>query len=150
MQRLELGPDPSRQIAGTPDMTITEAAEAMERSHARQILVGRGRTPVGLLSEEDIVARVLAAGLDPSTVRVRDVMERGVVRRDGAFQVDDGGEFDSPLWASERLEAEDGDVLTSFLEGGCEECGVFSEGLHDHEGLLMCEECSGLRNLLFQ
>jgi len=107
--------------------------------------------PLGVLTEEDIVAKVLALGLDPNRVRVADVMATGHMDRHGAFQVEDDGELLAPLWAAERLGAreEDDDKLVSFVEGRCEECGVFSQGLHDHEGLLMCGECSGLRSALF-
>jgi CBS domain-containing protein len=135
----------------TPDMTINEAAETMERHHARQLLIGRGSTPVGVLTEEDIVAKVLALGLDPNRVRVADVMANGHLDRRGAFQVDDADDVLAPLWAAERLDARetDDETLISFVEGRCEECGVFSEGLSDHEGLLMCNECSGMRSALF-
>lgn len=133
----------------TTDMTVTQAAEAMERAHTRQLLVGRGPVPVGVLSEEDIVAKVLALGLDPNTVLVRDIMNMGQVGRDGAFRIDDATDQEAPLWAAEKLDVQE-ELVTSFVEGRCEECGVYNEGLQDHEGLLMCNECSGLRTMLFQ
>lgn len=150
MHRFALGNGLETRLS-TPDMTINEAAEAMERSHARQLLIGRDRTPLGVLTEEDIVAKVLALGLDPNRVRVADVMASGHVDRHGAFQVEDDSETVAPLWAAERLGAreQDDEKLIAFVEGRCEECSVFSDGLQDHEGLLMCGECSGLRNELF-
>ena len=150
MHRFALGNEMENRLS-TPDMTINEAAEAMERSHARQLLIGRDQTPMGVLTEEDIVAKVLALGLDPNRVRVADVMATGHMDRNGAFQVEDDVETLAPLWAAERLDAreQDDEVLIAFVEGRCEECGVFSEGLHDHEGLLMCGECSGMRSALF-
>lgn len=150
MHRFALGNE-FENFATTPDMTINEAADAMERSHGRQLLIGRGSLPVGVLTEEDIVGKVLALGLDPNRVRVGDVMANGHLDRNGAFQIDDDGELLAPLWAAERLDARDEDDagLIAFVEGRCEECGVFSASLHDHEGLLMCGECSGLRTALF-
>ena len=150
MHRFALGTQTDDRLS-TPEMTINEAAEAMERSHARRLLIGRDRVPVGVLTEEDIVAKVLALGLDPNRVRVADVMSMVRTDRHGALQVDDDSETLAPLWASERLDAreEDDERLVAFVEGRCEECGVFSEGLHDHEGLLMCGECSGMRTALF-
>lgn len=152
MHRFALGNDLGPRLP-TPEMTINEAAEAMERSHARQLLIGRDRVPLGVLTEEDIVAKVLALGLDPNRVLVADVMATGHLDRHGAFQVEDDSETLAPLWAAERLDARETDAddekLIAFVEGRCEECGVFSGGLHDHEGLLMCGECSGMRSALF-
>ena len=152
MHRYAFGQELEARLVSTPDMTINEAAEAMERGHVRQILVGHNKVPVGLLSEEDIVAKVLARGLDPNQVRVGDVMANGRFDRHGAFQVDDDSDAMAPLWAAEQLGAreQDDEKLIAFVEGRCEECGVFSETLHDHEGLLMCGECSGLREALFR
>jgi hypothetical protein len=135
----------------TPDMTVSDAAETMEHLHRHELVVGDGQTPVGLLTNEEIVAKVLATGRDPREVRVGEVMLRGRLDSHGIFQIDDVVETVVPLWDAERLDAreEDDARWIDFVEGRCEECGVFSDNLHDHEGLLMCGECSDLRSALF-
>ncbi|MBI2076986.1 MAG: CBS domain-containing protein [Euryarchaeota archaeon] len=151
MHRLLLGNNGGNEIHSSPDMTVNEAAEAMERFHERHVLVGRDGTPLGMLTEEDIVSKVLARGLDPAAVKVADVMLAGHVERDGKFLVDDSEE-EAPLWAAQTLrslEEDDTRVLTEVLNGRCEECAVYSDELIDHEGLQMCPECSGFRTALF-
>lgn len=140
-------------IIASPDMTVSDAAEAMERLHSRHLVVGRGSVPMGFLTEEDIVAKVLAPGLDPRNVHLADVMTIARSDRPGSLLVDDEPLPSAGPWGAESLEARDGDetrVLMEVLSGRCEECGVYDEELLEHEGLRMCGDCSGLRSQLFQ
>src|SRR5207244_2124845 len=78
MHRVELAPNLVASMFASPEMTVNEAADAMERHHTRATLIGDGgATPLGFLSENDIVTKVLAAGLDPNIVHVRDIMVPG-------------------------------------------------------------------------
>jgi hypothetical protein len=150
MHRLEVNGPISQQPATTPDTTVLEAAEAMERHHSNLLLVDDGLTPIGVLTAEDILNKVLAAGQDPQLVHVADIMAMGRFDRHGKFMVED--ESIAPaLRGAESLHARDDDateVLTPVLSGRCEECGVYNEELVDHEGLEMCTECAGLRSEL--
>lgn len=57
-----------------PDASLQEAAEMMSASGLSTLpITERGRV-VGLLSESDIVSRVVAAGLDPRETKVDEVM----------------------------------------------------------------------------
>lgn len=147
-------PIPSAQrLAASPGMTVADAAEAMERLHARELIVTRDGDPVGFLTEEDIVSRVLAPGLDPLSTRLSDVMAAARADRGGALLIEDPPLPHAPLWGAESLQERDEDetrVLFEVLSGRCEECGVYHEELVDHEGLLMCPDCTGLRAALFQ
>jgi len=151
MHRLLYDSTVGNEIHTTPDMTVNEAAEAMERFHARHMLVGRDGAPLGMVTEEDIVAKVLAPGLDPNEVHVADIMLAGHVAKNGSFMVDEAS-ADAPFWGAQTLqsvEEDDTRVITEVLNGRCEECAVYSEELVDHEGLLMCPECSGFRTARF-
>src|SRR5687768_7459851 len=77
------------QPATTPDTTVLEAAEAMERYHSDRLMVGNGKLPIGVLTAEDIMNKVLAAGQDPTRVRVADIMSAGRIDKHGAFLIDD-------------------------------------------------------------
>lgn len=152
MHRLELADETVPGTMASPEMTVTEAAEEMERFHVRQMLVARDRTPVGVVSEEDIVTKVLAPGLDPSRIHVSDIMASGRLDGTGSLLVEDETDQAAPLWGSEPIRARDEDddrVLLEVLSGECEECGVFHEELVDYEGLLMCPDCTGFRSALF-
>ena len=54
----------------------TEAAASMGEHGVGAVLVIDGGVLVGIFTEHDIVSRVIAGGLDPGAVQVRDVMTR--------------------------------------------------------------------------
>jgi hypothetical protein len=138
------------QPATSPDTTILEAAEAMERLHSNRLMVGDGKLPIGLLTAEDIMNKVLAQGQDPTRVRVAEIMSAGRFDKSGVFLIDDEP-FAAFMRPAETLHSRDDDtqVLMQVLSGKCEECGVYNEELVDHEGLEMCLECAGFRAALF-
>lgn len=63
--------------------TLLAAAERMREQHVGCLVVVEpgpsGRTVVGLLTDRDIVTGVIAKALDPSKLRVEDVMSTDVV-----------------------------------------------------------------------
>lgn len=66
-------------IVAPPDTTISAAAKLMRHHHVGSIVVvdasGPGpRTPVGLVTDRDIVIEVTAMDLDPAALTVADIM----------------------------------------------------------------------------
>ena len=57
-----------------PDVTVQEAARAMAESDCRVVLIGQESAIEGVLTEHDILIRVVAAGLDPGQTCVEEVM----------------------------------------------------------------------------
>src|SRR5689334_19588992 len=59
-------------------MSINEAARLMRTHHVGTLVVvdagRRGPTPVGIVTDRDIVVQVLAPGLDPALLTVGDIM----------------------------------------------------------------------------
>lgn len=135
MNRLHLDATRGALPQGGPDMTILEAADAMERTHETRLVVRFGNRIVGLLTEEDIVRKVLAAGRRPDAVRVADIMMAGRELKDGSFLVEEepvrvlDGEEQGPL------------AFVQLPQGKCEECGDFSVDLEERDGLLLCSDC---------
>ncbi|MBI5507146.1 MAG: CBS domain-containing protein [Deltaproteobacteria bacterium] len=66
-------------ISIDPGATIRRAAELLDRSGIGALLVKDGERPVGILSERDIVRRVVAKGRDSETVLVSEIMTREIV-----------------------------------------------------------------------
>ena len=56
------------------DDSITRAAEAMTKLGATESIVMRSGSTVGIVTERDILYKVVAAGLSPQQVRAKDVM----------------------------------------------------------------------------
>lgn len=66
-----------------PDKTVVEAVEAMKRHSVGSILVGESDDKaVGIVSEADIVRKVLAAGAKPDTVKVGEIMSSPLISVD--------------------------------------------------------------------
>ncbi|NIP28381.1 MAG: CBS domain-containing protein [Phycisphaerae bacterium] len=67
----------------TPDKTVVEAVEAMKRHSVGSILVGESDDrAVGIVSEADIVRKVLAEGAKPDTVMVEEIMSSPLISVD--------------------------------------------------------------------
>jgi CBS domain-containing protein len=66
-----------------PDKTVVEAVEAMKRHSVGSILVGESdEKAVGIVSEADIVRKVLAEGAKPDTVKVEEIMSSPLISVD--------------------------------------------------------------------
>ncbi len=63
----------------TPSETVAEAAKRMHDSRIGSLIVKEANEIVGILSERDIVAKVVAKLADTSAVEVRDIMTEHVV-----------------------------------------------------------------------
>jgi CBS domain-containing protein len=64
-------------VCATRDTTVVEAANLMRHNHVGDIVVvdetdGR-RTPLGIVTDRDIVVEVIAAGLDAKGIRLGDL-----------------------------------------------------------------------------
>jgi CBS domain-containing protein len=70
------------------DATVKEAAELMGELEVGALPAGGPDRLEGVVTDRDILYRVVAAGLDPTAVRVRDVLSRPVVSctRDDSLQ----------------------------------------------------------------
>ncbi|MGD0318445.1 MAG: CBS domain-containing protein [Nitrososphaerales archaeon] len=71
------------------DDQVTDAARVMQKAGATEAVVVRGDDPIGIVTERDILYKVVAAGLDPSATKVRDVMNAPVATVDSAAKVVD-------------------------------------------------------------
>jgi signal-transduction protein with cAMP-binding, CBS, and nucleotidyltransferase domain len=62
--------------------TIVDASKKMAKNKRGSIVVTRKGSTVGFLTERDVLKRVVAKGLSPRTVKVRDVMTKAPVTVD--------------------------------------------------------------------
>jgi CBS domain-containing protein len=65
----------SEPFALAASATAQEAGEALARPEVRAVLVCEGERLVGVITRKTLVREVVAAGLDPKTTPLRDVME---------------------------------------------------------------------------
>jgi CBS domain-containing protein len=69
----------NRSVVVTPAKTsVEEASRLMREQHVGSLVVAeetaRGHRPVGIVTDRDIVIEVVAAGVDPTTVTVGEIM----------------------------------------------------------------------------
>jgi CBS domain-containing protein len=62
-----------------PEATLQEAAEKMRHLDIGPLPVCDGDQLIGMLTDRDITVRAVAAGYNPLTTRVREVMSTGVI-----------------------------------------------------------------------
>jgi len=64
----------------TPEDPVMKAVELMsEHGIGSVVVIGPKREVLGILTERDLITRVLAKRLDPNEVKVQDIMSRPVV-----------------------------------------------------------------------
>ena len=61
-------------VKAAPDISVGKAARLMARKHVGALLVVEGDTLVGIITERDVLFRVVAKRLDAEATSVRDVM----------------------------------------------------------------------------
>ncbi len=70
----------SRRILSVgPDTPVIEAARTMQEAKVGALLVAEGARFIGIVSETDLVRRVLAVGGDARQVRVSEVMRSPII-----------------------------------------------------------------------
>ncbi len=65
-------------VTASPTTTVAEVARRMEESNVGCVVIARDRRPVGIVTDRDLVLRVLRKSLDPKRVPVEEVMTKGV------------------------------------------------------------------------
>jgi CBS domain-containing protein len=66
-------------VSVPPDTTLVEAARIMKDLEVGPLPVSDGESLLGMITDRDITVRAVAAGKDPQTTPVRDVMTPEVV-----------------------------------------------------------------------
>lgn len=61
-------------LVGASDLTVREASQLMATAKVGAIMIGAAGRLTGIFTERDALARVLAAGLDPDTTTLGEVM----------------------------------------------------------------------------
>jgi signal-transduction protein with cAMP-binding, CBS, and nucleotidyltransferase domain len=61
------------------DTSVDQAAKKMRQVQKGCLVVVEGGQPVGIVTERDLVQKVVAEGLTPATLKVSQVMSRGLI-----------------------------------------------------------------------
>ena len=64
----------SPPVTTSPELTILEAARLMKQRNIGSLIVQEGQRALGIVTERDLVGKVVAEGRDPRSTLVRDLM----------------------------------------------------------------------------
>jgi CBS domain-containing protein len=153
------------------EATAEEVGRLMKERDVGSLLVVVDGRPLGIVTEKDLVTKVVAANLTPSAVKVSDIMSspveqihphtevleaarRMAARRIRRLAVVDGQSLVGVVTENDILRAwptlievtRERDRVASFAEGDvvagyCEACSMFSETLLPMDGRMLCREC---------
>ncbi len=113
-----------------PDATVADAAKVMQKAGATEAVVFNDGGPFGIVTERDILYKVVAAERDPSSVSVREIMSSPVETIDQDAKVADAIAKMSKLGVR-RL----GVTRKGELVGLVTQKAMVSGGLHQHVAL---------------
>jgi len=65
-----------RPILLSSNDSITKCAEQMEQNHVGAIIVTEKDSPVGIITEQDIVRKIIARDLNHSKMKISEIMEK--------------------------------------------------------------------------
>lgn len=62
-----------------PDVTVREVARKMAKESTDCVILVKGLTPVGVITERDLVVKILGDGVDPDKVLAKDIMSTALI-----------------------------------------------------------------------
>ena len=71
-----------------PDLTVLDAAKLMKKRKIGNVLVVQKKLPIGILTESDIIKKVVAEAKNPKDVKIKDVMTTPVIIIDSFFTLE--------------------------------------------------------------
>jgi CBS domain-containing protein len=87
-RHLKVGDIMSRKVVTTtPETTMIQAAKMMGEKHIGSLIVMKYKTPVAIVTERDLLSRVLATGMDLRKTLVGDVMSYPLIRICPTFEI---------------------------------------------------------------
>lgn len=99
-------------ISMPPHLSVREAANAMTtRRHGFVIIISPEGAPIGIVTEWDVLAKVVAPGRNPSEVRLQDIMARSLVSIDANEGIDRVAKLMAQDGTRRVLVTKDGKIL---------------------------------------
>jgi len=69
----------TKPVSVSPGITLQECANIMDENHVSTVIVRDNENSVGILSDQDIVRKVIAKGANPLNKKVKEFMETDLV-----------------------------------------------------------------------
>lgn len=98
-----------------PDSSVKEVVATMNKFNIGSIVVVQGERPVGIITERDILRRVLEPGLALDTLTARQVMTSPVVTIDENASIDEASRLMVKKGVKKLLVTRNNDELVGIL-----------------------------------
>ncbi|MGB9726818.1 MAG: cyclic nucleotide-binding/CBS domain-containing protein [Nitrososphaeria archaeon] len=80
-------------ITGKPDETIRMIAKKMTENEVGSIVIVEDGKPVGMVTDGDIIDRVVSKGLNPDEVKAKDIMSKPILTVDVETTIVDAAKY---------------------------------------------------------
>ena len=105
----------SNVVTVEPGTSVVDAARVMIQAEKGPLPVVEGERVVAIVTDRDLVARVLAAGRDPNSVTVDEVATKDLVTAEPNLEVDEARRMLAQHQLDRLLVVEEGDRLVGIL-----------------------------------
>jgi len=153
------------------DVSVAEAAQMMKEKAVGSLIVTEGESPIGIVTERDLVTKVMAQGLSAENTKIADVMSTPLISVHPHTEVAEAAKRMADLKIRRLAVVENGkliglvtenDIISIWpqlievtreysraglieekegIEGHCEVCGIYSTDLRPEGNVLACPEC---------
>lgn len=69
----------TKPISVSPDISLQECAKVMDDKHVSTLIVKQDEQSIGIITDQDIVRRVIAKGINPLEKNVKEFMETELI-----------------------------------------------------------------------
>lgn len=80
-------------VSAAPGDTAEKAAKLMSVKEVGSVIVLKGEKPVGILTERDLVRKVISEGKDPRLIKLEDIMSSPLITADMGMELNEAAEF---------------------------------------------------------
>ena len=101
-------------VTATPDMTAAQAGKKMVEERVGSIIIVKDGKPVGIVTESDMVAKVISKNLKPSAVKLEQLMSKPLITTKSSDDVHDAV-LNMAQKKIRRLPVLDGDELVGII-----------------------------------
>ena len=102
-------------VTVAPGTSAVEAAKVMIQEEKGPLPVVEGERVVAIVTDRDLIARVVAAGRDPNSVTVDEVASKDLVTAEPTLEVDEARRLLAQHQLDRLLVVEGGDRLVGIL-----------------------------------